>query len=116
MPVVNLIGIRKIQVLSMGFFIMEEQTKQVIKSTSLFAKLVKELLMAELLKALMDEDCGRINRLAQDLFITPRGYTDRAQINEFEKYAPCKVEPVVRDALMWVMGEIVYNGKRYLYG
>lgn len=58
----------------------------------------------------------RIDVLACDLFITKEGRINYAQVNEFEKYAPCKMFPAERDSFGWVIGGINYNGRKYYFG
>jgi len=74
--------------------------------------------MEELLKAMQAEkpDEDVINGLACNLFITPYGEINRAQINEFEKFAPCKIYPVERDSFGWLIGGIKYNDKKFTFG
>ena len=58
----------------------------------------------------------QINGLACELFITDGGHINRAQVNEFEKYAPCKIFPVERDSFGWLVGGITYNGRTFTFG
>lgn len=84
--------------------------------------------MDELLKALQEANsisensieeakkCIVIDGLACDLFITELGQPNMAQINEFEKYAPCKIGPAEQDSFGWLIGYIRYNGRTYYFG
>lgn len=73
-----------------------------------------EELLNELRKETPDEDV--INGLACSLFITTGGHVNKAQISEFEAYAPCKIYPVERDSFGWLIGGIKYNDKQYTFG
>ena len=89
--------------------------------------------MEELLKALqkanslpqpdmMDEERAptpeeeEIDSLACGLFITNQGRVNYAQVNEFEKYAPCKIGPAEQDSFGWLMGYIKYGDRKYYFG
>jgi hypothetical protein len=72
--------------------------------------------MDELLKALQEGDEEKIDCLACSLLITSGGQINRAQVNEFEKYAPCKIFPIEQDSFGWLIGGIRYNDKTYLFG
>ena len=58
----------------------------------------------------------KINGLACELFITDKGRVNRAQVSEFEKYAPCKIFPLERDSFGWTVGGITYNGRTFSFG
>jgi hypothetical protein len=72
----------------------------------------------KLLKALREGKRDLIGRLACDLFITKEGEHNRAEINAFEKYAPCTITPVTinRYGSSMVCGKIYYNEEEYVYG
>jgi len=72
--------------------------------------------MDELLAAMQAGDEDKVNDLACELFITNEGWCNRAQINEFERYAPCKIFPIERDSFGWLIGGIKYNDKTFSYG
>lgn len=71
-------------------------------------------LLKEMQKETPDEDV--INGLACSLFITSGGGINLAQVNEFEKYAPCKIYPVEKDSFGWLIGGIDYNDKNFTFG
>jgi hypothetical protein len=66
--------------------------------------------MDELLQALKEGDESRINTLAKNLFSTSHGRLDRGQVNEFEKYAPCKI--MVCDQIIIAL---TYNDHTYFF-
>lgn len=89
--------------------------------------------MEELLKALQEANAlpevpypeeGReatpqeekIAGLANELFILSNGGINRAQMNEFERFAPCKIFCAERDSFGWLVGGIIYNGRKYYFG
>lgn len=72
--------------------------------------------MDELLDALRKEDEARIAILANELFITREGRCNYAQMNEFERYAPCKIVKLEGDSFGWLVGGIKYNDKTYSFG
>jgi hypothetical protein len=74
--------------------------------------------MDALLKELQKEnpDPDNVNSLACALFITTEGRPNFAQMNEFERYAPCKIFCAERDSYGWLIGGIKYNGKKYYFG
>lgn len=74
--------------------------------------------MDALLEELRKENPNRdtINYLAITLFITDKGQPNFAQMNEFERYAPCKIFCAERDTFGWLVGGIIYNGKKYYFG
>lgn len=57
-----------------------------------------------------------INSLACELFITSGGDLNRAQVSEFERYAPCKIFCAESDSFGWLMGGINYHGRKYYFG
>ena len=59
---------------------------------------------------------NEINRLACKWFITREGRIDIGQMDEFRAYAPCKIYPVERDSFGWLVGCILYNGRKYYFG
>lgn len=73
--------------------------------------------MDKLLKALQEEKQDLVGRYACDLFIDRDGYNN-AQINEFEKFAPCKIEKrtVNIGGAELLAGLIHYNNKVYIFG
>jgi hypothetical protein len=54
--------------------------------------------------------------LANTLFITPGGQINKPQVNEFEKFAPCRIYPVDGDSFGWLVGCICYNDRKYYFG
>lgn len=87
--------------------------------------------MDELLKALQEASqlpvegdegsptalkADQINALACELFINHAGSVNWAQVNEFEKYAPCKIIPLEKDSFGWLIGGIQYGGRTYSFG
>lgn len=58
----------------------------------------------------------KVMSLANDLFITKSGQPNRAQMNEFMKYAPCAIVPGETDGFGWLTGVIHYNGRSYIFG
>ena len=72
--------------------------------------------MDELLKALKEGDEEEINKLASRLFRTRSGAPNKAQINEFEHYAPCKVFSLENVEHSSFMGGILYHNKTYMFG
>jgi hypothetical protein len=96
-------------------------------------ELGRSVLMDELLKALQEANAlpeppmpdgerdltpeeTRISGLACTLFIRNNGRINYAQVNEFEKYAPCKIYPVEQDSFGWLIGCIQYNDRKYYFG
>lgn len=72
--------------------------------------------MEQLLVALQTGDEDKVNELACELLITSSGQINRAQVSEFEAYAPCKVVCLERDSFGWLVGGIKYGNKTYSFG
>ena len=72
--------------------------------------------MDELLAALQTGDEDQIDAIASGLLITNEGRPNYCQINEFEKYAPCKIVAGETDSFGWLTGIIKYNDKQYVFG
>ena len=72
--------------------------------------------MEELLKAIQAGDEIEVSAIANELFITHEGRVNYPQVNEFEKYAPCKIGPAERDSFGWLIGYIKYNDRTYYFG
>lgn len=72
--------------------------------------------MEALLKAMQEGDEEKVNDLACTLFITRNGEANRAQMNEFERYAPCRIYPLEKDSFGWLIGGIKYNDKVFSFG
>jgi hypothetical protein len=74
--------------------------------------------MEELLDALQKEDGGTIDKEARKLFITHEGLCNWAQLDEFERYAPCRIDAFgyyeTKDDEPF--GVIRYNDKIYPFG
>lgn len=65
--------------------------------------------MDELLAAIRLQDTDRVRILANQLFLTRTNYANKAQINEFEKFAPCKIRLVKEEDGYVVIGKIYYS-------
>ena len=74
--------------------------------------------MKELLEEIRKEEPNDdvICSLANELFISDGGGCNWPQMNEFERYAPCKIICIERDSFGWLVGGIVYNKKTFSYG
>jgi len=69
--------------------------------------------MKELLEALQSGNTRTISMLAMDLLLTGDNKLNKAQVNEFEKYAPCKIHETHGDHYI---GYIEYNHCIYSFG
>lgn len=72
--------------------------------------------MEELLDALKEGDQERINNLAAKLFRRRAGGLNKAQINEFERYAPCRIFTLENNEQSSFMGGIQYHDHTYMFG
>ena len=72
--------------------------------------------MDELLEALKEGDQEQINQEAQRLFLMRNGGVNKAQINEFEHYAPCKIFVLENEEHSSCAGGICYNDRTYMFG
>lgn len=72
--------------------------------------------MDQLLEALKEGDEESINKLAANLFRTRAGGLNKAQINEFERYAPCRIFTLENNEQSSFMGGIQYNDRTYMFG
>jgi len=74
--------------------------------------------MDELLKALREGDTRIISTLAKELLVDDHNELKRAQVNEFEHYAPCKIYPAQGDLYHFrcFVGVIEYNKAVYSFG
>lgn len=71
-------------------------------------------MMSEDRESTPEEDL--INHLACDLFVTSKGQLNHPQVNEFERYAPCKISICERDNFGPLMCCIKYGNRRYYFG
>lgn len=72
--------------------------------------------MEELLKALREGDEEQINKLACELFSMHCGGINRAQINEFEHYAPCTIFTFDNTDRGTFCGGIKYHDRTFMFG
>lgn len=74
--------------------------------------------MDELLRALQLNDPVAVNKYAMWLLVTRDGRLNRNQVNEFERYAPCKISEwhstTFKSACY--IGTITYNNRTYGFG
>jgi len=75
--------------------------------------------MEELLKALKDDDPISINKYAMELLVTKNRELNKLEVNAFESYAHCKINPwpasTIYKARCYI-GTIIYKGKEYGFG
>lgn len=57
-----------------------------------------------------------ISGLACSLFITNHGQLNYAQVNEFERFAPCKIVITEQDSFGPLICCIKYSGRKYYFG
>lgn len=74
--------------------------------------------MNELLDALRRGDPVAINKYAMLLLVTKDQKLNKAQANEFERFAPCLIQDWTSDIFKTTcyVGTIVYNNKVYGFG
>lgn len=72
--------------------------------------------LQQLLKALQEGNKDAVRGLADELFITSSGQANLLAMNEFERYAPCRIYAVERDSFGWLIGCIAYNDKKFYFG
>ena len=74
--------------------------------------------MDELLRALQRNDPVAINKYAISLLVTRDLRLNKNQVNEFERYAPCKIKEwhstTFKSACY--IGTITYNNRTYCFG
>ena len=74
--------------------------------------------MDDLLKALQNKDKKAVRTLSKRLFTTKDGTINRAQISEFESYAPCRISvfELRVGRTTKIGGKLVYNDSTYSIG
>lgn len=65
--------------------------------------------MEQLLDAIKRQDTEWVRKIANVLFLTRTNQPNKAQINEFEHFAPCKIKLVQDDEGTVFVGKIYYN-------